>query len=183
MCPRHLHCSAPQVWIAIENQLHSQEMQLPVHECEQEYGLQVPDLVGRDANVVSSPALSFHYACTATNSFLHASSIDDSMSGTTAVCALLNGNELTVSNVGDSRGVLAEKREGKLVAVDLSRDQTPMCEDERERCVRAGASVMSIEQAQGLKHVGAGWTAEVRDRRACRHCCLHDICASITANW
>lgn len=50
---------------------------------------------------------------------------DDSLSGTTAVAALLRGRTLFVSNVGDSRCVLAELQEDKLVARDMSVDQTP----------------------------------------------------------
>lgn len=50
---------------------------------------------------------------------------DDSLSGTTAVAALLRGRTLFVSNVGDSRCVLAELQEDKLIARDMSVDQTP----------------------------------------------------------
>ena len=50
---------------------------------------------------------------------------DDTLSGTTAVCVLIRGREVTVCNVGDSRCVAAESRGAELVAVDLTQDQTP----------------------------------------------------------
>ena len=49
--------------------------------------------------------------------------------GTTAICLLVRGRTLVVSNVGDSRAVLAERSGGgggeKMIARDLSLDQTP----------------------------------------------------------
>lgn len=50
---------------------------------------------------------------------------DDSMSGTTAITVLVRGRDLIVANVGDSRAVLAERRGDKVLAQDLSIDQTP----------------------------------------------------------
>ncbi|GMF43159.1 unnamed protein product [Phytophthora fragariaefolia] len=60
-----------------------------------------------------------------TNARLHASRIDDSLSGTTAICMFLDGETIHVANVGDSRAVIATMSEGKLVAQPLSVDQTP----------------------------------------------------------
>ncbi len=61
-----------------------------------------------------------------TNSQLHrVPDVDDSMSGTTAIAMLLRGRTVYVANVGDSRCVLAERTGDKLVAQDLSFDQTP----------------------------------------------------------
>jgi hypothetical protein len=48
--------------------------------------------------------------------------------GTTAICVLVRGRTLLVSNVGDSRAVLAERSGAggnKMMARDLSLDQTP----------------------------------------------------------
>lgn len=56
---------------------------------------------------------------------LMAQDTDDTLSGTTAVCVLIRGREVTVCNVGDSRCVAAESRGAELVAVDLTQDQTP----------------------------------------------------------
>jgi serine/threonine protein phosphatase PrpC len=60
-----------------------------------------------------------------TNARLHASRIDDSLSGTTAICMFLDSETIHVANVGDSRAVIATMSEGKLVAQPLSVDQTP----------------------------------------------------------
>ena len=65
-------------------------------------------------------------ALLATNDQLHHSAVDDAMSGTTAVAALVRGRALYVANVGDSRAVLAERAPGgRLTAVPLSYDHTP----------------------------------------------------------
>ncbi len=60
-----------------------------------------------------------------TNSQLHKSPIDDSLSGTTAITALVRGTMLYVANVGDSRAVLGEMRGNALIAIPMSQDQTP----------------------------------------------------------
>jgi serine/threonine protein phosphatase PrpC len=51
------------------------------------------------------------------------------MSGTTAITVLVRGRNVYVANVGDSRAVLAERQGNRVVAQDLSFDQTPF------RCV------------------------------------------------
>ncbi|KAF3333162.1 protein phosphatase 2C and cyclic nucleotide-binding/kinase domain-containing protein isoform X1 [Carex littledalei] len=89
----------------------------------------------------------------ATNSQLHAdTTIDDSMSGTTAITVLVRGRTLYVANAGDSRAVIAEKRDDDLVAVDLSIDQTPFRTDELERVKECGARVLTMDQIEGLKN-------------------------------
>lgn len=60
-----------------------------------------------------------------TNAKLHASRIDDSLSGTTAICMFLDGDMIHVANVGDSRAVIATMADGVLTAQPLSVDQTP----------------------------------------------------------
>ncbi len=47
------------------------------------------------------------------------------MSGTTSISVLIRGRTLVVANVGDSRAVLAERVGGRILAQDLSIDQTP----------------------------------------------------------
>jgi serine/threonine protein phosphatase PrpC len=109
--------------------------------------------------------------------------LDDSLSGTTSISVYLHGdrNRITVSNVGDSRAVIGRKAEkennnGSLgsasdVAADkavnnnpvasltalkafaLSRDQTPYRRDERIRCRKAGARILSLDQIEGLEPV------------------------------
>ena len=60
-----------------------------------------------------------------TNEELHErTDIDDSMSGTTGICCLFSKGTLYVANVGDSRAVIGEERNGKLIAFPLSSDQT-----------------------------------------------------------
>lgn len=51
--------------------------------------------------------------------------MDDSLSGTTAVAVYLEGRDMWVANVGDSRAIVVQEHEGKLVARPLSSDQTP----------------------------------------------------------
>ncbi|CAN0901517.1 Protein phosphatase 2C and cyclic nucleotide-binding/kinase domain-containing protein [Linum grandiflorum] len=93
-----------------------------------------------------------HSAFLATNSQLHAESLDDSMSGTTAITVLVRGRTIYVANTGDSRAVIAEKKGKELVAVDLSIDQTPFRADELERVKLCGARVMTLDQIEGLKN-------------------------------
>ncbi|KAJ6808813.1 uncharacterized protein M6B38_136660 [Iris pallida] len=74
------------------------------------------------------------------------------MSGTTAIAVLVRGASLVVANVGDSRavaGVLDER--GEVVAMELSKDQTPFRKDEYERVRRCGARVLSVDQVEGNK--------------------------------
>lgn len=58
-----------------------------------------------------------------------------SLSGTTCLVALLSDKELTVANVGDSRGVLCDK-DGN--AIPLSHDHKPYQLKERKRIKKAG---------------------------------------------
>ncbi|KAL5729115.1 cGMP-dependent protein kinase [Ranunculus cassubicifolius] len=93
-----------------------------------------------------------HAAFLATNSQLHTDSLDDSMSGTTAITILVRGRTLYIANAGDSRAVIAERRGKDIVAVDLSIDQTPFRDDELERVKNCGARVMTLDQIEGLKN-------------------------------
>jgi len=104
-------------------------------------------VLASEPTLASDPDKALHSALVAVNAQLHASPIDDSLSGTTACCAVLQGRTLYIANVGDSRAVVAERpadgskpvaSEGsdgagssgsgsatELVARDLSQDQTP----------------------------------------------------------
>ncbi|XP_052886767.1 protein phosphatase 2C and cyclic nucleotide-binding/kinase domain-containing protein-like isoform X1 [Gossypium arboreum] len=93
-----------------------------------------------------------HAAYLTTNTQLHADSLDDSMSGTTAITVLVRGRKIYVANSGDSRAVIAEKRGKEIVAVDLSIDQTPFRVDELERVKLSGARVLTLDQIEGLKN-------------------------------
>ncbi len=92
------------------------------------------------------------------NGKMHADrSIDDSLSGTTAVSALIKGHTIYVANLGDSRIVLGEQQGGKLIASPLSIDQTPFRKDERERIKEAGGIVCSHEQLNGRVPMHDDW--------------------------
>ncbi|GAB4852627.1 hypothetical protein Ancab_016841 [Ancistrocladus abbreviatus] len=93
-----------------------------------------------------------HAAFLTTNSQLHADSLDDSMSGTTAITILVRGRRLYVANTGDSRAVIAQRQGKDIVAVDLSIDQTPFRADELERVKFSGARVLTLDQIEGLKN-------------------------------
>lgn len=96
------------------------------------------------------PPLAFHAAMRQINAEMARDpNIDDWKSGTTAVCALLRGSTLHIANVGDSRAILAISNGDMLEAVDLTDDQTPFRDDERDRVQQSGAVVMSLAELQG----------------------------------
>jgi len=76
--------------------------------------------------------------------------LDDRLSGTTAATVMLNEGMAYIANTGDSRIVLgtADKR-NKVIAVDLSHDQTPFRADERQRVKAAGARVLTSREKNG----------------------------------
>ncbi|CAN6272307.1 unnamed protein product [Urochloa humidicola] len=125
-----------------------------------EYGAQCSQFVKRrlcenllrDNRFRTDAVLALHSAFVTTNSQLHADSLDDSMSGTTAITILVRGKTIYVANSGDSRAVVAEKRGDDIVAVDLSIDQTPYRFDELERVKECGARVLTLDQIEGLKN-------------------------------
>ncbi|XP_060005925.1 protein phosphatase 1L isoform X1 [Lagenorhynchus albirostris] len=66
--------------------------------------------------------------------------------GTTCLIALLSDKDLTVANVGDSRGVLCDK-DGN--AIPLSHDHKPYQLKERKRIKRAGATAAPLPDTDG----------------------------------
>lgn len=105
-----------------------------------------------------------------TNEEMHAADFDDTMSGTTAISILFNGDEIYVSNVGDSRAVVAQEKqvekrtasevkltETTLVAKPLSIDQTPFRKDERDRVKKTGARVLTVDQLEGIEEMHENW--------------------------
>eukprot|EP00798_Chlamydomonas_sp_ICE-L_P016616 gene16616-22859_t len=119
-------------------------------QCSQYAKDKVPENLLNNAQFVVSPESAYHRAMT--NTQLHRlPDVDDSMSGTTAIACLLRGRHIYTANVGDSRCVLAEQTGDKLVAHDLSFDQTPFRRDECERVKRCGARVLTLDQLEGLK--------------------------------
>jgi len=66
---------------------------------------------------------------------------DMPQSGSTSVVAVVRGNELTVANAGDSRGVLCRRDKEGRKAIDLSEDHKPTLESEMTRIKNAGGFV------------------------------------------
>ena len=107
------------------------------------------------------------------NTALHEDeTIDDSISGSTAIACHFHGDYLTVSNVGDSRALLGhyvepddsfeyedeckqeiddeghrQQQPTGLVAIPLSRDQTPHRKDERQRVLKYGACIQDQRES------------------------------------
>ncbi|XP_025804595.1 probable protein phosphatase 2C 65 isoform X2 [Panicum hallii] len=110
-------------------------------------------------------AAAFRESMLGANAEMHAAAgVDDFMSGTTAVAALVAGGALHVANVGDSRAVAGVWRAGRVVAEDLSWDQTPFRADERARVKACGARVMSVEQVEGMRDPESeGWVPDEGD--------------------
>ncbi|KAG2321453.1 hypothetical protein Bca52824_014666 [Brassica carinata] len=111
----------------------------------------VVELLSEDAALLEDPEKAYKSAFLRVNKELHDSEIDDSMSGTTAITVLVVGDKIYVANVGDSRAVLAVKDRNRILAEDLSYDQTPFRKDECERVKGCGARVLSVDQVEGLK--------------------------------
>ena len=61
--------------------------------------------------------------------------------GCTAHLMYLNGPDVTVASVGDSRATLGKRHNGAITAVDLSTDHTPDLPDEQQRIEAAGGVV------------------------------------------
>lgn len=122
------------------------------------------DLLSADTELVDDPVKAYNSAFLEVNSLLHNSEIDDSMSGTTAITVLVSGDILFVANVGDSRAVIGVYEGDRLVAEDLSHDQTPFRKDEYERVRLCGARVLTVDQVEGVKDPGIqSWGDEEND--------------------
>eukprot|EP00959_Pyramimonas_sp_CCMP1952_P420137 8800185-Pyramimonas_sp.AAC.1 len=79
----------------------------------------------RDPKFAQDPTKAYQKAFVDANSQLHRHHIDDSMSGTTAIALCVRGKQISVANVGDSRATSGIWNGRKLIAMDLSTDQTP----------------------------------------------------------
>lgn len=74
--------------------------------------------------------------------------IDDSLSGTTGIAVIVQGDAVHVGNVGDSRAIIAsfDHKAHRLRFFPLSNDQTPFRKDERARLRKCGAKILSVDQ-------------------------------------
>lgn len=95
-----------------------------------------------------------------------------SHSGTTAISVYIQSKQkrLFISNVGDSRAVLARDKESNLgkenTAIPLSWDQTPYRGSERRRIREAGARILSMDQVLGISPTADDdGTKEIHDYR------------------
>jgi serine/threonine protein phosphatase PrpC len=70
--------------------------------------------------------------------------VDIDVSGSTAICALVDREEVRIANVGDSRAILGGvDADGRLVSKPLSTDHKPQRPDERDRIARSEAVIYS----------------------------------------
>ncbi|KAF7078960.1 hypothetical protein CFC21_083297 [Triticum aestivum] len=80
--------------------------------------------------------------------------MDCNFSGTTAVCAIKQGKDLIIANLGDSRAVLATMSgAGYLKAVQLTTDQKPGLPEEAERIKRCEGRVFALREEPGVMRV------------------------------
>ncbi|CAN6271986.1 unnamed protein product [Urochloa humidicola] len=83
-----------------------------------------------------------------------APNLDCSFSGTTAVCAIKQGKDLIVANLGDSRAVLATMSDsGHLAAVQLTVDHKPSLPGEASRIARCGGRVFALKDEPSVARV------------------------------
>lgn len=89
---------------------------------------------------------------------LHKSRTDDTLSGTTSICAMLVDEMFIVANVGDSRAIMVGQGN---VITPLSTDQTPYRRDERNRVRKTGARVMNMDQLEGHEPIHDDWNIKL----------------------
>ena len=78
--------------------------------------------------------------------------IETSLSGSTAVTALLLGNKIICANAGDSRGILVNekivKNKETLVPTAISRDHKPELPEEKARIEKSGGAVRKFSETE-----------------------------------
>lgn len=80
--------------------------------------------------------------------------MDCSFSGTTAVCAIKQGKDIIIANLGDSRAVLATmSNAGYLKAVQLTTDQKPCLPEEAARIKSCEGRVFALKEEPSVMRV------------------------------
>ena len=97
------------------------EFNLSKYPCEEAFNKSIEDLVGK---------------------MLH-TKINTKFSGSTLVSVFIVGDTIICANIGDSRAVLATKK-NSWVAIDLSRDHKPDVNEESQRILQAGGRIHSM---------------------------------------
>jgi len=104
----------------------------------------------------ADPEAAFSKAFIKTDNDIHCKY--DKCSGSTCVTCYIDGTSIVVANVGDSRAIMARRnKKNRLVPIALSNDQTPYRRDERNRCKKTGARVMSMGQIEGVVPMHDNW--------------------------
>ena len=73
------------------------------------------------------------------------SSFDCTISGCTGTVIVVRENKVLAGHVGDSRSVLGKKKNGAIIAKELTRDHKPTLDDEKARIERMGGEVKKLE--------------------------------------
>lgn len=80
--------------------------------------------------------------------------LDCTWSGTTAVTIIMQGEDLIVSNLGDSRAILGTISDNdELIAVQLTNDLKPNLPDEAERILKCNGRIHALEWEPSLQRV------------------------------
>lgn len=103
----------------------------------------LPGLIEQHDQVASKPAVALREMYVACDEELAASSVEASVSGTTAVTVLIKDKTYWVANSGDSRAVIGRWNAGQkgMTAHDVSFDQKPDTPSEMKRLIAAGGHV------------------------------------------
>ncbi|KAL5728897.1 hypothetical protein ACHQM5_001924 [Ranunculus cassubicifolius] len=80
--------------------------------------------------------------------------LDCSWSGSTAVTIIMQGDDLIISNLGDSRAILGTVSDNdELIAVQLTTDLKPNLPDEAKRILNADGRIFALESEQNIQRV------------------------------
>ncbi|KAL5728896.1 hypothetical protein ACHQM5_001923 [Ranunculus cassubicifolius] len=80
--------------------------------------------------------------------------LDCSWSGTTAVTIIMQGEDLVISNLGDSRAILGTFTDNdELISVQLTTDLKPNVQDEADRILNANGRIFALEAEQNIQRV------------------------------